>query len=190
MSTLGLPQLHQVSGAIENPSLASLKTANEAAPIVRMSACRVQELAQAQVLPHYRIDGGEPLFHIQSLKQYVRRYLTIEYEGAPLPLDLRPIVLAPTLKPVPIALASIQDRIVEYPAWEVPSCVYFLIENNRVAYIGQSRNLPSRLSQHEGDGKTWDRVLFIPLPPSDLLRVEAEWIAALAPPLNRAGIPR
>lgn len=190
MSTLGLPQLHQVSGAIESPSLTSLKTAHDAAPLVRMSTSRVQELAQAQVLPHYRIDGGEPLFHLQSLKQYVRRYLTVECEGAPLPLDLRPIVLTPPSKPVPMALARIQDRIVEYPEWDVPPCVYFLIASNQVAYIGQSRNLPGRLSQHEGDGKSWDRVLFMPLPPSDLLRVEAEWIAALSPPLNRVGIPR
>lgn len=190
MSSLSLPQLHQVSGVVQNPSLAGLKTAHEAAPLVRMSITRVQELARAQILPHYRIDGGEPLFHLQSLKEYVRRYLTIAYDGAPLPLDLRPIVFTPATKPVPISLAKIQDRIAEYPAGEMPPCVYFLIEKNQVVYIGQSRNLPSRLSQHDGDGKTWDRVLFMPLPAADLLRVEAEWIAALTPPLNRTKLPR
>ncbi len=190
MSTLSFPQLHQVSGVVQNPSLAGLKTAHEAAPLVRMSVTRVQELAQALILPHYRIDGGEPLFHLQSLKLYVRRNLTVAYDGATLPLELRPIVFTPVSNPVPIALAKIQDRIAEYFAGDIPACVYFLIKDNQVVYIGQSRNLPSRLSQHEGDGKTWDRVLFMPLPPADLLRVETEWIAALAPPLNRTRISR
>jgi len=190
MSTLSLPQLHQVSGAIEAPNLSILKTAQEAAPLVRMSPGRIQELAQALVLPHYRIDGGEPLFHMQSLKQYVRRYLTNTCDGAPLPLELRPIVIAPIAKSVPVALAMIQDRMAEYPAMEVPPCVYFLIEHHQVLYVGQSQNLPSRLTQHEGNGKTWDRVLFMPVPPSELLRVEAEWIAALNPPLNRTRITR
>jgi hypothetical protein len=68
--------------------------------------------------------------------------------------------------------------------------VYFLIEGTTVVYIGQTRNLAARLLQHTHTGKKWERVLFIPVPVAELLRVEAEWIAALQPPLNRCAVTR
>lgn len=188
MSTLGFPQLRQVSGAIERPSLSSLKTAEEVAKVVRMPTRRILELSHAQVLPHFRIDGGEPLFNVQQLRSYVRRYLTAEFEGAPLPLDLRPVVITPVAKPVPVELVIVQDRLCECPAIHIPPCVYFLIDGEHVVYVGQSRNLAGRLIQHKQDGKTWERVLFLPVPESELFRVESEWILTLRPPLNRTGV--
>jgi hypothetical protein len=55
---LDRPALCQVRGAIEAPTLGSLKTAEEVAALVRISADRLRELAEVQVVPHFRIDGG------------------------------------------------------------------------------------------------------------------------------------
>lgn len=79
----------------------------------------------------------------------------------------------------------VHDRLCEFPSTDVPPCVYFLIHEDRVLYVGQSRNLASRLAQHGQDGKRWERALFLPVPEANLLRVEAEWITAPNPPLNR-----
>src|SRR5690349_1979404 len=99
MSTLDGPRLQP-----DGPSLGRLKTAGEVAKVARISAERILELSRAEVLPHFRIDGGEPLFSVPILKAYVRRHLTVECEGAPLPLDLRPVVLKPVQTSAPLAL--------------------------------------------------------------------------------------
>ncbi len=188
MGTVGA--LQNISGAVEGPSLTSLKTAQEVADQVRLSAGRIRELAEARLLPHFRIDGGEPLFCPTTLKRYVRQHLTVIFEGAPLPLNLRPIVFRPITQAVPAALTAVQDRLCDCPAIDIPPCVYFLIEAGAVVYVGQSRHLPSRLAQHNQDGKRWERVLFMPVPESELLRVEAHWISALQPALNRTHLTK
>lgn len=103
MSTLDGPRFLP-----DGPSLGSLKTAEEVAKVVRISAERILELSRAEVLPHFRIDGGQPLFSVPILRAYVRRHLTVECDGAPLPLDLRPVVLKPVTESVPIALTMVQ----------------------------------------------------------------------------------
>ncbi len=181
MSTLDGPGLPN-----EGPSLGSIKTAEEVAKVVRISAERILQLSRAQVLPHFRIDGGEPLFSVPILKAYVRRHLTVECEGAPLPLDLRPVVLKPVTESVPIALSMVQERLRECPAIDVPPCVYFLIDGETILYVGQSCNLPARLVQHSQIGRQWERALFLPVPELELLRVETHWIRALKPSWNRS----
>lgn len=184
MATQGA--LQNIRGAVEGPSLTGLKSAQEVAAQVRISATRLNELADAMIVPHIRIDGGEPLFMLATLKKYVSRHMASVCEGAPLPLYLRPIVLSPVRKEVPLSLAAIHERLCECPAVEIPPCVYFLIEGTSVMYVGQTRNLAARLLQHTHTGKRWERVLFVPVPVADLLQVEARWIAALQPPLNRS----
>lgn len=177
--------LQNIRGAVEGPSLSGLKTALEVANLVRISPSRLLELADAMIVPHIRVDGGEPLFMLNSLKRYVSRHMASVCEGSPLPLYLRPIVLKRSTKQVPLSLAAVQDRLCECPSVEIPPCVYFLIEGEMVVYVGQTRALAARLLQHTQGGKRWERVLFMPIPAAELLRVEAEWIAALQPPLNR-----
>ncbi|HEU5408490.1 MAG TPA: hypothetical protein VFU48_12030 [Nitrospira sp.] len=154
--------------------------------MVRISADRILQLSRAQVLPHFRIDGGDPLFSVPILKAYVRRHLTVECEGAPLPLDLRPVVLKPVTESVPIALTMVQERLQECPAIDVPPCVYFLIDGETILYVGQSCNLPARLVQHSQAGRVWERALFMPVPKEELLHVEMQWIRALKPSWNRS----
>lgn len=185
MSTLDGPGFQP-----DGPSLGSLKTAEEVAKVVRISAERIRELSRADLLPHFRIDGGEPLFSVPILKAYVRRYLTVQCEGSPLPMDLRPVVLKPVQTSAPVALAIVQGRLHECPSIDLPPCVYFLISGETILYVGQSCNLLARLVQHSQAGRRWERALFIPLPKSELLSVEAHWIRALKPSWNRSRISK
>jgi hypothetical protein len=41
----------------------------------------------------------------------VRRHLTVKCEGAPLPLDLRPVVLKPVTQSIPMVLTMVQARL-------------------------------------------------------------------------------
>lgn len=182
------PPLLRVYGAVEPPTLSSLKTAEEVASLVRMSADRLRELAAAQIVPHFRVDDGPPLFNLPGLKEYVRRYLTAVCQGEPLPLNLRPVVQQPPAPAtIPRALAEIESRVCELPSLDYPPCVYFLVLGVEIVYVGQSRNLPARLAQHREDGKRWERVFYLPAPAECLLQVESQWIKVLQPPLNRAG---
>lgn len=167
-------------------TIGRLKTAEEVAKVVKMSQDRILQLSRAEVLPHVRIDGGEPLFSLSRVKAYVRQHLMVEFEGAPLPLDMRAVVLKSVAQPVPIALTMVQDRLRECPAIDIPPCVYFLITGETILYVGQSCILPARLVQHSQAGRQWERALFLPVPETDLLKVEAYWIRVLNPSWNRA----
>jgi len=61
--------------------------------------------------------------------------------------------------------------------------VYFLISNQEILYIGQSKNLWARLSQHSVD-KDFDEVRFIECSPVELDEKEMFFIKLIKPPLN------
>jgi hypothetical protein len=130
-----------------------------------------------------RIDSGPPLFKRGDLTRHVKDHLMIQHPGRPLPLDLRVITHHPVESEVPLALTVVKKWLCEYtPA--LP-CVYFLMREGDILYVGQSANLSLRLQQHWTDGKRWDRVVYFLVAKEEALRVEAQWIQALRPPLNR-----
>lgn len=64
-------------------------------------------------------------------------------------------------------------------------CVYFLMKNNAIQYIGSSNRLTVRLGGH-GD-KDFDSVFFVLVDPEKMLSVESEYIRIFQPPLNQTG---
>jgi len=67
--------------------------------------------------------------------------------------------------------------------WRSGPCVYFLIDGDRVVYVGKSAKLVTRLVEHMQD-KRFDRVLYLRQPKSDLSRVESALIRYLKPRYN------
>jgi hypothetical protein len=63
--------------------------------------------------------------------------------------------------------------------------VYFLFRGERIVYVGQSTNVRKRVDDHVRDAKSFDKVGYIPVPESDLDRVERFWINRLKPELNK-----
>ena len=61
--------------------------------------------------------------------------------------------------------------------------IYALIKSGEVVYVGQSKNILNRLSNHEIE---YDSMTLIPAEKDRLTLVEAEYIQALNPSLNIA----
>lgn len=68
------------------------------------------------------------------------------------------------------------------PRMENTSGVYFLVKGKRVRYVGQSINVPSRITQHTE--KDFDRIAVIECPRAGLDILESLYIHALRPPDN------
>lgn len=69
---------------------------------------------------------------------------------------------------------------------ECATGVYFLLQGKKVVYIGQTKNIKSRLQAHKEDrSKVFDNVRFIDGVPVDLLdAVEAYYINKVKPKYN------
>jgi len=78
------------------------------------------------------------------------------------------------------------DRIIEMPRRRAG--VYHLVRNGCVLYVGQSRNLLSRIGGHEW--QRFDEARLFYCDESELHDLEQAHIEALRPPLNRAGVTR
>lgn len=155
---------------------------------IAIPADRIRELTQLGYMPHYFIDGAGPFFRRIEAKKYIRDNLIQNQAARPFPTELKVIDLTASdavAGRVPDALVPLAERFYEMPVSRtlgVP-CVYFLISDMRVVYVGQTTNLIARVTTHLKE-KTFDRVLYLPVPESALLAVEAAFIAALRPPLN------
>lgn len=79
-------------------------------------------------------------------------------------------------------LGSLEPRLFEFG--KPVRCVYFLMLNGQVQYIGQTGNLPGRLASHRSDGKEFDRALYFVPPQGRVNATEDALIRYLRPPLN------
>jgi hypothetical protein len=71
--------------------------------------------------------------------------------------------------------------------------IYFLIRDDRIVYVGQSRNVLRRVARHIDDGKRFDHFSVAPCAMADLDKMERTYIAALYPDENMSlgnAIPR
>lgn len=64
--------------------------------------------------------------------------------------------------------------------------VYFLVSGDEVIYVGQSRDIASRVETHQRD-KDFDAVAYIECDPAELNAVESDYIAQFSPRLNKGG---
>lgn len=64
--------------------------------------------------------------------------------------------------------------------------IYVLLNNNEIGYVGQSRDIRSRLKHRYSP---FDSVRFLEVPKDDLRMVEDLFIKKYQPKRNRAGLP-
>ena len=91
---------------------------------------------------------------------------------------------------LPRALHPISQVLREVYVGAVPG-VYFLLRGSTIVYIGQSTAVPARVINHRSgvDAKDFDRAVYLPLPRTELDRVEGLLIRALNPEYNRSKGP-
>ena len=173
----------------------AFKTPEEAAKSLghTISPERLIELADAGYAPHYLIDGRGPWFKITELREWVDSNAVQACGGLPMPTRLSLIVAAES-RPASDAPASI-SRLIGLrhidPAHLLCPGVYFHCQGDEVVYVGQSVSVPDRVMSHIREsrrpvGKMFDplRIFYLPVPESELLRVESEFIARLRPRYN------
>lgn len=161
----------------------SLVTLDEAAASLRITAGRLSELTDAGYAPHWRIDGGAPMYRLADLRTWGARNLTACCAGRSLPVELSIRVDPLPCNTAPAAIRDIPE-LVELPI--AGACgIYFLVKGNKVVYVGQSISPLSRIGTHGLDEhKDFDRAYIFPVPRSLLDSVEGALIRWLRPPYN------
>ena len=181
------PARHSVS-VLTSEWPTNLKTLDEAANDLGVSLDRLRMLTDGGYAPHFRIDGGPPLFRISELRRWAGSNLVQQVDGKDIPSPVKVIVAPEVVKDfrrVPsglrqlAGLCDITDEIMR-------TGIYFLCRDGAVLYVGQSVNAAARITEHYRRYE-FDTVFFLPWPGDDLNRIEAALIRATRPPLNGKG---
>lgn len=147
-----------------------------------VTAERLLELAAAGYAPHYRIDGGPPMFVITEIRNWMAKNILERVSGKQLPEIVRvAIPMAQFGDKPPVSIAGLPG-LAQIPVNDLSPGVYFLCSGDEVVYVGQSIAPMSRLAQHRMDReKKFDRAYLLPTPPSEMNDVEGAFIRHLRP---------
>lgn len=173
----------------DNDSLPKLWTAEEASKEVHVSAERLTELADAGLAPCVRIDGGAPLFFKRDITRWLRQYALEIQKGQAINERLKIVRTLPDAvrDEIPEALRPLEGRLKSFTEQSIPACIYFLIDDDEIVYVGQTIGLSGRIQTHRKEKLgLFEQVLYLPVPQSELDRVEQSFIRALRPRLNIA----
>ena len=145
---------------------------------------RLQEMFDCHYIPHWKLDGGTPMFQIAETKKWIAANMLTRVEGKNLPISLKVCVEPPKASVIdaPVSIREIEN-LRTLPHYNMTPAIYFLVEEDTVVYIGQSTNPASRVAAH-GSTKIFDRVFILPVPRSALNGVEGALIRLLQPKLN------
>jgi len=162
----------------------TLKTLAQMSESTGLSEERLRGFADANLCPHWRVDGGKPMFQLAEMKRWIIDNGLLQYQEGHQITNIEIIKTFDTIsndRPKELALvASLQ----ELPVVHQTAGVYFLCDELKILYVGQSVHPYSRVSQHAADGKIFNRVFLIPCPKDELNYIEGKFIRELEPPLN------
>jgi len=162
----------------------SLISIEELSEKTSVTTSRLQEMVDCHYIPHWKLDGGNPMFQIAETKKWIATNMLTRVEGASLPISLKVCVEPPKANVIdaPVSIREIENLRM-MPHYNMTPAVYFLVEKDKVVYIGQSTNPASRVAAHDNI-KVFDRVFILPVPRSVLDGVEGALIRLLQPKLN------
>ena len=123
-------------------------------------------------------------FQIAETKKWIAANMLTRVNGTNLPISLKVCVEPPKASVIdaPVSIREIENLRM-MPHYNMTPAVYFLVEEDKVVYIGQSTNPASRVAAHEST-KIFDRVFVLPVPRSALNGVEGALIRLLQPKLK------
>ena len=185
--------MNKVSGSVfDTTTLPKFLGAKEMAEALRTSynvpitETYLREIAISGHCPAFFFEGDlkEPLFVKRDVVNWMRETAFYQTKTKPsLEVVVNPHTEAVDALSLPDALRQVEG-LLEHRMCEDP-CVYFLIQRNKVVYVGQTICLANRAKQHTD--KKFDRVVFLPVPKSQMLKVEGDFIRLLQPRYNAAG---
>jgi len=135
-------------------------------------------------IPHYLVNGIKA-FRSNNVIEWIKKELVAEHDGQRLVTKFLsyPQANKPPRK-IPKELIGICGDLCEVGA--PPPCVYFLIDKNKIVYVGQTVNIYMRMKDHEKN-KSFNRVLYIPVAKEYLDKIERGYIDSLNPKYNLDG---
>ncbi len=158
-----------------------LITAEELSPKIYIPIEKILELAKQGKFPCVRIPGrDEPLFLLKNATEYAKREIFQIQDGKPYHLHVH-TDKSFSIEQLPRSLRSNSEQLFLFEFTDIP-CVYFLVTDDEVVYVGQSVNLNQRLSMHAD--KQFETVFYMPVPERDLLEIEGRFIRLLKPKYN------
>lgn len=89
-----------------------------------------------------------------------------------------------TPEDIPEILQLMSGRLKDLDYCHKTPCIYFLLQEGVIVYVGMSTSLQVRISSHSQD-KIFDRVLYLDYHDSNIEEVEASFIRYLKPKYNR-----
>ena len=162
--------------------------------LLSVRVCTVRKMIESGQMPRPLDLGGMHRWHPEEIDTFFRKQcrkhdvvhkaLRVNHGDAP--------------PEIPAELATIGgQRLNEYAGFRLGPCVYFLILDDRVVYVGKTTNLPARVHSHAKGSrakrrqsvpkKEFNRVLFLPVDRDDLDEAEVYFIKELEPVLNKTG---
>lgn len=161
-----------------------LKTAKEISESTTISEEKIISFADRGLMPHWRVDNGEPLFKIGEAKKWLGKNLVTRCNGSDFPVNIKvsPEALDADPDKAPIEIREIQG-LKRIPIDDYAPCVYFLCKNNKVVYVGQSTSVANRVTSHKSS-KDFDDVYLVHAPKDSLNYIESALIRHLKPKLN------
>jgi hypothetical protein len=189
----GLKTARQAASSVQQMML-PFRTPQEATERLKgITPERLIELAEAGYAPHYWVDGQGPFFKVMELLKWVEHNMVQAVGGMPMPTRLS-LVVPVRSRPAndaPESIARLVGLCHIDPAHFLCPGVYFLCLGDEVVYVGQSVNVPARIMTHINEsrrpaGKRFDplRIFYLPVPGSELSRIESEFIGKLQPEYN------
>ena len=156
----------------------------EAAGICLIKEERLIELARNGFAPHILIDNRHYWFNRREIFTWAKDNLYLHFEGSALPkvMIVRDHAKADPYG-MPESLVPMVGKLREFQGDPHGPCVYFLIDNDDVVYVGQSRSLASRIETHQKN-KIFNRSVYLPCPEENLNDVESSLIRKLRPKYN------
>lgn len=164
-----------------------LLTPAEAAKLIYVSEERLLDLAVCGFAPCALMDKTRYFFFKKDILEWAKTHLFEMQSGSKLTIE---VMCTEQIKAdpfeVPQCLVALADKLKTTSATRSGPCIYFLVENGEVVYVGQSTNLSGRLGQHVGI-KPFDQVFYFLVPEDHLFEVENSLIKFLRPRLNISG---
>jgi hypothetical protein len=142
--------------------------------------------AKNKYMPYHEIGGSQVGYRYKEVISWIiknaSRYSSVGVDVHPSIIRFRSRVRKEAKHLIPDSLKD----IINLTPMEIgyPSGVYFLCQDEKVVYVGQSVKPSSRIPHHYKD-KKFNRVFLLPVPEQKLLQVEHKYIREFEPLYNK-----
>lgn len=148
----------------------------------------LNRLARQRMIKHYVLRGESANIFLFNEEELVPEMNIVEVERISQPEVIKIQCYDEPVRrndDVPIEISRIKElRKIPHSTFNSGTCVYFLVHQGVVVYVGQAENVHHRLIEHTRK-KVFDSVYYMRVPLAKMNKIETALIAALSPIYNQ-----